>query len=558
MCARAATSGYNFGGPQRPGSRREFLLLLVLVAALLLVGLGRSALTDRDEGANAGAAREMLERGAWLTPTLNHEPRFAKPAFVYWLMVGSATVLGVGELAARLPSAVAAGVLVLAQYGFARWALGAEAGLRAALILLLGIEYVLIGRMALTDATLVLWTSLAGFVFFRAHHGPAPRGPWYAGMYVALALAMLTKGPVGVLVPGLGIAAYLVVTGAAGRFWREAAPGRGLLLFGVVALPWYGAMLWQHGGDYLARAQAETLGRVARTVTGPGGTPLFYLPVVLIGFFPWSAFLPGALVETLRGARRRAATSRADAALVFAAVWVVCGLVAFSVPRSRLPHYVLPVFPAAALLVAGRWAPGAPALGRALLAGLGVLIAVGAGLALALGGTLARALEPAYPAEPTARLPWSVLAVAALALVMGAGALLRDGARLFRLLAVAMTLLLAVGIHLVLPAFSATWVAPPTLLARRAGAEARPCDVVAVLGPYRPSFLFYAARGLDFVGRTDPARLAAAATPDRRLWLITPHAQAERLPPTLAALPVLEARGGYQLRAGAPVATPCP
>jgi 4-amino-4-deoxy-L-arabinose transferase-like glycosyltransferase len=558
VCPRAAACEYNFGVPQPLADRRDLALLLVLVAALLLAGLGRSALTDRDEGANAGAAREMRERGAWLTPTLNDEPRFAKPALVYWLMTGSAAVLGVGETAARLPSALAAALLVLAQYGFARWALGAEAGLRAALILLLGVEYVLVGRMALTDATLVLWTSLAGFAFFRAHHGSAPRGPWYAGMYLALALAMLTKGPVGVLVPGLAIAAYLLVTGEARRFWRQAAPGRGLLLFALVALPWYGAMLWQHGGEYLARAQAETLGRVARTVTGPGGTPLFYLPVVLIGFFPWSAFLPGALVETLRGARRRAAASRADAALVFAALWVASGLVAFSLARSRLPHYVLPVFPAAALLVAGRWPPVAPALGRALLAGLGVLIAAAAGLALGLGATLAQALEPAYPAEPAARLPSSVLAVAGLALVMGAGALVRDGARLFRLLAVAMTLLLAVGVHAVLPAFSATWVAPPTLLARRAGAEARPCDVVAVLGPYRPSFLFYAGRRLDFVRRDDPGRLTAAAGPGQRLWLITPRAQAERLPPVLAALPVLETRGGYQLMAGPPVTAPCP
>ena len=90
---------------------------------------------------------------SWITPTLGGAPRFAKPAFVYWLMAGAYAVLGVGETAARLPSAVAALLLVLVQYAFARWAFGPSVAWRAALVLLLSIEYVAIGRMALTDAT---------------------------------------------------------------------------------------------------------------------------------------------------------------------------------------------------------------------------------------------------------------------------------------------------------------------------------------------------------------------------------------------------------------------
>ena len=106
---------------------RDALLLLALAGLLLLVGLGRVALTDRDEGANAEAAREMLAEGAWITPTLNGLPRFAKPAFVYWLTAGAYAVLGVSETAARLPSAVAALALVLVQLAFARWAFGRAA-----------------------------------------------------------------------------------------------------------------------------------------------------------------------------------------------------------------------------------------------------------------------------------------------------------------------------------------------------------------------------------------------------------------------------------------------
>jgi 4-amino-4-deoxy-L-arabinose transferase-like glycosyltransferase len=537
---------------------RDLAILFGLAAILLLAGLGTMALTDRDEGANAAAAREMLEQGSWITPTLNYAPRFAKPAFAYWLMAGAYALVGVGELGARLPSAVAATALVLIQYAFARWAFGGPVGFRAALVLLLGVEYVAIGRMALTDALLALWTTSAVFAFFRAHHGAPPRGGWYAVMYTALALAMLIKGPVGVLVPGLAVGTYLAIAGGASRVWREARPGWGLLLFLALAGPWYAAMFWVHGTSYLARARAETLGRVLRTVTGPGGTALFYVPVILVGLFPWSALLPGALAAALRHARARAAADRRGATQVFAAAWLVSGLVFFALAQSRLPHYVAPIFPAAALLVAAGWPAVVPGLARILLAALGTLLGgslVGAWL---MGGTLTRLLAPAYPADTAARLPPTVLAMAGLACAAAGCAVIRDGARLFRALAVVTALLLVVGAHLVLPAFSAAYVSPAGVLARRAGREARPCDRVAVYGPYRPSLTFYAQRAVTFAGARDPRPLAeAAASRPGRLFVVTPRALRGALPPEVAGLPEVESRGGYLLLADPATGEPC-
>ncbi len=165
-------------GPGSHHTARDLAILVPLVGLLLVAGLGRSALTDRDEGANDAAAREMLETGAWVTPTLNYQPRFAKPALVYWLMGGAYRLLGAGETAARLPSALASTALVFVQYAFARWALGDAAGLRAALVLLTSLLFVTVGRMALTDATLVLWTTVTGFAFLRAPPGPPPPRRW--------------------------------------------------------------------------------------------------------------------------------------------------------------------------------------------------------------------------------------------------------------------------------------------------------------------------------------------------------------------------------------------
>jgi 4-amino-4-deoxy-L-arabinose transferase-like glycosyltransferase len=536
---------------------RDLAILLALVALLLLGGLGRAALTDRDEGANAGAAREMLEQGAWITPTLDYWPRFAKPAFVYWLMVGAYRLLGVGETAARLPSALAAAGLVFVQYGFARWALGGAVALRAAVVLLTSLLFVALGRMALTDATLVLWTTVAGFAFFRAHTGPAPRRRFYAIAWIALALAMLTKGPVGVLVPVLGIVVYLALTGGGRRVMAEAGVGWGLVLFLTLAGPWYAAMFWIHGADYAARAQGETLGRVFRAVTGPGGTALFYIPVLLVGMFPWSAALPGVLLGALRGARARAVASRAGATAVFAAAWVASGFVLFSLLQSRLPHYVAPLVPPAALLVAAGWPGPWPALTRGLLATVGAFLGLAAITARGLGTIGARLLAPAYPADPQATLPAASVAIGLLAMAMATLALVRKPAPRFRSLTVLTLAFLAVGLHLAVPAFSRDFVAPAGDLARRAAALAAPCDEVVAFGPYRPSLLFYARRPLTFVDLPDRSRLAELAARPGRLLLVVPRAHIGLLPAAVGALPEVERQGGYALLQSAPSAPAC-
>lgn len=526
---------------------RDALLLLALAALLLFAGLGASALTDRDEGANAAAAREMLERGSWITPTLDGTPRFAKPALVYWLMAAAYAAVGTGEAAARLPSAVAAAALVAAQYAFARFAFDLAVARRAALILLLSGEFVVLGRMALTDATLALWTTVAGYAFMRGWLGAPPRAPWYLLAWGAAALATLAKGPVGLLVPAAGVVTYLAVAGGVRQAWRESHPLAGLLLFLLVAAPWYAVMFWLHGAEYVARARAETVGRVLRTVTGPGGTVLFYVPVMLVGLFPWSAVLPAALAGALRQARTRARRSRRDAVTVFAAVWVIAGLLAFSVARSRLPHYVLPLFPAATLLVASAWPRVPSRLARALLGAVGLGLAALLVAARVLSAPLARLLAQAYPAAPGAALPAATLALAGLLLAIGGLAALRDGGLLFRSLAVTTTALLLLGTHVAFPAFSATFVAPAGMLAAEAARRADRCDTLVAFGPYRPSLLFYAGRSVVFVDAPDASRLAEQAARPGRLFVLVPAGLLDALPPAVATLPTLADRGGYRL-----------
>src|SRR5262249_29547606 len=163
-------------------------------------------------------------------------------------------------------------------------------------------------------------------------------------------------------------------------------------------------------------------------------------------------------------------------------------------------------------------------------------------------------------AAEEARLPGSALVAAVLVASAGGLALLRDGARLFNALAVGTALVLVISLQVVLPAFSADFVAPAGELAVTAARAARPCDTLVALGPYRPSLLFYARRPEVFmrrVGRQDDPGLAELETRSGRLFVIAPATLARALPPSVGALSVLEARGGYVLLASDAPAQGC-
>src|SRR5256712_8445144 len=273
-------------GARAHPSGREGALLLVLCALLFFLGLGTLGLTDRDEGSNAEAAREMVQSGDWLTPTLNGTPRFAKPILVYWLIACSYLVFGVSEFAARLPSALFGTLLVLMQYAFATRLLGPTVGFRAALMLLLNFEVLAIGRMVLTDMVLVFLTTLSIFSFFLAMEGEGRAKRWYWGFYVGMALATLTKGPVGVLVPLLAVIPYLLLT----RRWRGGVPEFRLLTrtagFLLNAAPWLAAMFLLHGAGYAASARGGTPTPFFSVIGGHGGGTPFSHPPPLLGLFP--------------------------------------------------------------------------------------------------------------------------------------------------------------------------------------------------------------------------------------------------------------------------------
>lgn len=324
---------------------QHLIILMALSGVLLFWGLGSLGLTDRDEGLNAEAAREMVETGDYVSPTFNYQPRFQKPAMLYWWISGAYGLLGVHEYSARLPSALFGLFLVLLQYWFLNKIRGPTFAFWGSLILLVNPEMVAISRMVLTDSILIFFITLSLFSFWLGMRGKGKERHYFWLFYVGMALATLTKGPIGLGLPGLIVVLYLSLARRWGEFWKKGFPLGGALLYLLVATPWFITMWQTHGEAYLAQLQVDNIGRFLNPQEGHGFNIFFYFLVLLLGFFPWSLLLPFARFRALFNWRSH------DFQL-FAALWLVVVFVFFTISSTRLPHYIGPLFPAAAFLVA--------------------------------------------------------------------------------------------------------------------------------------------------------------------------------------------------------------
>ena len=559
-------------------------LLLSLSCLLFFAGLGTLGLTDRDEGRNAEAGREMFETGDWVSPTFNYEPRYTKPVFLYWLMSLSYRLFGVSEFAARFPSAFFAVALILLQYLFLTRVRGPIPGLFGGLMLLLNVGILSLGRMALTDSVLIFFTTLAVFGFWLGFHAEGRARHFFWLFYLGMAVATLTKGPVGVAVPLLAVVPYLTVTRRWGQFWQRGFPLSGALLFLLLALPWYAAMLAIHGSNYTASAQAHTVGRFLSPMEGHGFTVFFYFPVLFFGFFPWSGFLPVALYSALRGWReaREASGVRSEAIQrespltphpspltseleLFAALWLVAVFLFFTASATRLPHYIGPLYPAAAILAASYWTrcladPATPGIRTSFhtLMGLGYLL----GATLAASPTLYSAFVETIAREfPVATQVGPGLGPPAAGLILLIGSAIvgyfglsdhrRPGA--FWAAGVMIGLVLLLAIHITLPRFNKYFIAPPQELAYAAGLNLEPNDRLIAYGPGRPSLVFYAKRKVIMVGPGEEEAMRPYLTQPGRTMILLPARLRPRLPAEAATYSLILERHGHNLLANEPM-----
>ena len=322
----------------RPFSRLPWLLLLAAIA--LSWGLGGHRLLDPDEGRNAEVAREMAQSGDFVVPHLDGLPYLDKPVFYFAAAAVSMTALGPTEAAARLPALLftLASIALVVWWARKRW--GPEAGWMSGLALATMPLVLAFARETIFDSTLAFFLTLAVLAF-------AEDQPVLA--WAAIGLGGLTKGPVAILVPLLAVVPYVLLTG---RSLGRVFAWRGLLVFVVIALPWFLIVTARHPEfpDYaLVR---ETVQRVTTKGFHRTAPIWYYIPIVLVGAFPW--IVPAlSLLGRWRWLWEARQVNTAAQEAILLLCWLIGPLVFFSLNQSKLPHYVLPLLPAIAL-AAGR------------------------------------------------------------------------------------------------------------------------------------------------------------------------------------------------------------
>jgi len=314
-----------------------FLLGLTLAGLVLFVyRLGAPGLMDPDEGRYAEIAREFWLTRDWLLPHLNLLPYLEKPPLGYWLTALSFTIFGQTELAARLPAAVSALAGMLTAYGLGRALWGPRVGVLGALVLGTAVGYVVLGRILTLDMTFALFLNLGIGLGYLAFSREAPRLWRYA--YAALALAVLTKGPVALVLAGLiwGIGAAVNRSSARGLI----RPGKWALL-AILTLPWFIYVQWRYPEFFRFFVLEQHFGRYLTPAIHP--EPFyFYIPVLLGLLMPWTWLLPWTL-----GGRER----WRDPDWRFLAIWAGVIVVFFSLSRGKLAPYILPaLLPLAVML----------------------------------------------------------------------------------------------------------------------------------------------------------------------------------------------------------------
>jgi hypothetical protein len=475
---------------------------LIVCSALYCWRLGLVPLEDFDEAYYAEGAREMLARRELGTPYFNGQPFLLKPVLIYWTIAAAFRLLGPTEFAARVTSAFLGTAIVLFTYWFTARTLNRRAGLLAGLALALCYMWIDTARDASIDIPLTAVVTPAMMLCYLATRAEAGRKRWlYLSAYPLFGVALLAKGPAPLGVVLCGLLAYLVSARRVGAVLREAQIIPGLALLLAVAAPWYAYELVHEPTFFSTFFVGEHFGHIQGQLArnGPVWQNLFY---VLVYFYPWAVFLPGAFARAF-GQRDR------EHVLRFASWWSIAVIVIFSIPKSKLAHYLAPAFPPMAMLVGAwldEWLERKP-VGRGWT--VFAFAALGLGAALCGVAALYAAAPPLWLQEQIAEkfgAWWPGGSPAVILGALGAGALVAVVAARFRRGAVVPALsgaMLVAGFGLVgwlNPRKAEIQAQPRKELAQFAAAHTAPSVPVGVYYAKRNSTIFYLGRPIVDLG----------------------------------------------------------
>ena len=556
---------------QTLSDRKAVIGLLLIATFLFFFKLGSIYLFDVDEAVFSEATREMVQTGDWITPHYNYINRYDKPILFYWLMALSYRLFGINEFGARFSSAAMGVALVWMTYRFVRALRGPRAGLICALILATSIEMIGLAHSAITDMTLTFFVSLALFGFFQGYAAAEPeKKRWgYWGCFIGMALAVLTKGLIGIVFPGAIILLFVLLTGRLPVVLKEARPVSGTLLFMAVALPWYLMEFSVNGLEFFqAFFIKHHFTRYMEVVSGHRGPFYYFVLVVLIGFFPWSALFPAALYQAIPRNLKGLRTQSPDRQIaLFALLWFAVIFIFFSASKTKLPNYIATLFPAMAILV-GLWWEERSASDRSLkysalsLVLLGLLLGTGFLIAPSIAMKIQAQLpaSPFFDVLPEISLPFKIIAAELLLGMTAAALFLRSfqKERAFATMVATMVLFTATLLATIIPTVGEVVQGPLHDYAKKAGAQLRGEEKLVVYGINKPSVVFYARHSAITFIRDEPQTFEALkkilAAPERSFIItkskLVPELQKE---PTFV---LLDQRGPYAFGSNRPLSAP--
>lgn len=349
--------------PQKQSELRFLAALALLCVVFIFYGSSGMPFLGPDEPRYAEVAREMYSSGDWITPRLGGVTWFEKPALTYWLAAAGFSLFGVSEFAARFGVGLAASLGALLLFFFGRNVQSARYGYLSASVLISSALWIGLGRGATFDMTLAVTMELAliGFYLWIRERQPGALNPYFLLFSFALGLAVIAKGLVGVVLPLAIIGLYLLLSGRLKLVSRSSILLIGAAIFLATASVWYAPVIARHGETFIREFFiAHHFQRYLSNKYRHPQPVWFFVFVILAGSFPWPFFLISRLWRFVRD-WRAVLDRRFDDLNLFLWLWLIVPLLFFSFSGSKLPGYILPVFPAVAMLIAqevDRWWAG--------------------------------------------------------------------------------------------------------------------------------------------------------------------------------------------------------
>ena len=505
--------------------------LLIVFTLIWFYLLGVRTLVPTDEGRYAEMAREMIASHDWITTRLNAIKYFEKPPFQTWMNAITFELFGLGEWQARLWTGLCGfgGVLLTAYTG--RRVFGAQIGFYAGLVLASSLLWGGLGHVNTLDMGLagMMTISLCALLIAQRNQAPADeQRNWMLVCWAGMALAVLSKGLIGIVLPGAVLVLYTLAAGD-WRIWKRLHLGKGLLLFFAISAPWFIEVSMRNPEFARFFFIHEHFQRFLTKVHHRTGAWYYFVPILVAGIVPWLGVLLQSLWEGLRdrhestlGGSLDGATGRGFQPRKMLLIWSLFIFFFFSISDSKLPSYILPIFPALALLIAGFLARAGARSLYLTAAVFGLPAAIG----LAFVKRIPETARDDFSAALLVRhLPW-IYAALTLVVIGALGAVWlarrnKDGAVV--MLAVAGFLagqIVIVG-HDPQGRYSAGVDHLPAIRA-----ALTPDTRMYLVGRYEQALPFYLQRTMTLVAHTDEMEFGLQQEP--QLWIPTVEAFAER------------------------------